>query len=110
MRDMFDYVYYAILAIGIPGLFIGPILYLLRWDIATPFERLINMSCIFLLALLVLGVLYAGSRIGLRMEPDIQARQARLEKLNQGYQKLLLVYVPIMLLIIAAHIWLLMRG
>ena len=110
MKTIVVYSYYVSLAIGLAGLFLLPILYLVRWDVASPTEKLTSAIATFLFGLITLGVLYAGSLIGLRTEHDLQARQARLEKMHLGYRKLLLVYVPIMLLIIAAHIWLLLRG
>jgi hypothetical protein len=110
MKTIVTYSYYLSLAIGLAGLLLSPILYLVRWDVASLAEKLINTIASFLFGLFTLGVIYVGSRIGLRMEHDLQARQARLEKLHLGYRKLSLVYVPIMLLIIAAHIWFLMNG
>ena len=110
MKTIISYSYYLSLAIGLLGLFLSPILYLVRSDVASPAEKLTSTIATFIFGLITLGVIYAGSLRGLRTEHDLQARQARLEKLNQGYRKLLLVYIPIMSLIIAAHIWLLVRG
>ena len=110
MKAIVTYSYYLSLVIGLVGLFLLPILYLVRWDVASLAEKLTSTIATFLFGLFTLGVIYVGSRIGFRMEPDLQARQTRLEKLHLGYRKLLLVYVPIMLFIIAAHIWFLMKG
>jgi hypothetical protein len=109
MRNIVVLLYHLVLAVGVPSLFIGPMLYLFRWDVASPLEKFINMSATFLIALVVLGILYAGARKGLEKESDPQARQAHLEKLHHGYRKLLLIYIPTMLFIVAAHAWFLLK-
>jgi hypothetical protein len=92
------------------GLFMGPTLYVIREGIASPLEQLMIVTATFLLGLIVICVLYVIQKKHWLKEPDLPIQQERLDRLKKRFRKLLNVYVPIWLVIITIHVWLLLMG
>ncbi|MGH9878967.1 MAG: hypothetical protein ACRD5H_15160, partial [Nitrososphaerales archaeon] len=85
-------------------------LYVVRLGVASPLENLINVAAVFLFGFIGICTFYVvGRKHGLK-EPDYEVRQENLDKLRKAIRKVMNVYVPIWLVIVAIHVWLLLMG
>ena len=96
--------FYGVLAVIIIAS--GPFLMVLRGTGASPIEKFIYVTaqCPFLLLLFTLR--YFVTRARIMTEPDISARQERLERNREEYRSLLVIGIPASLIAIVACAWL----
>ena len=92
------------------GILMGTILYLVRLGVASPVENLMNVAAVFLFGFIGICTFYVVGRKHWLKEPDYEVRQVKLDKLRKAIRKLLNIYVPIWLGIVAIHVWLLLMG
>lgn len=89
------------------GIFICMILYAVRLGTASSLENLTNVTAIFLLGLIGIGLFYIMGKKNWLREPNPQVRQDKLDAMNKTFRKLLKIFIPAWLVIIAIHLLLL---
>ena len=95
----------TLLTLASIGLMTGPALLVLRWNIASPIEAMINIGSTFALGLIILSWLYFASRTNQKQpQAAVQESLSRLQSLR----KAIVVYVLTMgsLVTLALYVWL----
>ena len=84
----------------------GPFLMILRGAGASPIEKFIYVTAQCPLLLLLFTLWYFMTRATIMTEPDIPARQERLERAKKEYRSLLVIGIPASLIAIVGSAWL----
>lgn len=84
----------------------GPFLMILRGTDSSPIEKFIYVIAQCPLLLLLVTRRYFMTRATIMTEPDIPARQERLERAKGEYRLLLVIGIPASLIAIVAWAWL----
>lgn len=96
-------------ALVIASLFVGPMLLVLRANVASPLEKFLYATMMGPMVLLVMSLHYAGRKKQLVGEPDPQVREARLADLRKRFWTLFLVVLIACVVGAASVGWFLFR-